>query len=148
VSFWSGVVICRFLDRIYRHISKSSHFAKPLPPPPTPAVFGNPNTHLLFWIGNLTFLKSNLDFSLTPKKCLRFFMMKNSMCKKFENHLDFFHVFFKETQLCKNMITTCIFSKVFSKKPNFAKYESSYILSKVFSKKFDCCKTWNSPSFF
>ncbi len=50
--------------------------------------------------------------------------MKNSICNKFENRLDFFQVFLERNPTLQNMITACIFSKVFSKKLDFAKYEN------------------------
>jgi hypothetical protein len=58
--------------------------------------------------------------------------MKNSMCNKFENHLDFF----QRNPTLQNMITACIFSKVFSKKPDFAKYENYLHFVKGFFKEF------------
>jgi hypothetical protein len=60
--------------------------------------------------------------------------MKNLMYNKFENHHGFFQIFWQRNPTLQNMITACIFSKVFSKKLDFAKYEKYLHFIKVFFK--------------
>jgi hypothetical protein len=53
----------RFLDQIYNHIFGGSHFAERRPHL-QPSTSWKPHTCPLFWIGDLTFLKSSLDSTL------------------------------------------------------------------------------------
>jgi len=98
--FKLAVVICRFLDQIYRHIFDGSHFAKLLSLPSTHTFWNH--SCLLLWTNDLTFLESDLNFTSTLENKV---LCKNLTCNKFEKYLEFFR-FLKRK---KNMKIACFF---------------------------------------
>ncbi len=147
--FWFGVVICKFLDRIYRHISKSCHFAKPLPPPLTRQFLETLILTSCFELATSLFytltlislshpqmpkvLYEKLDVQQVwkPPWLFPIFLAKKPDFAKYDNRLHFFQGFFKETWLCKIWKVLTLYQRFFQRNLTVAKHEIHLVFSKV-----------------